>query len=615
MTPHTPFHRLQGALDPDAGARNRIRRDVLQRIHPPEPADLLGRLRTILTPAHTRHRHVRMQMLERLLPVSAPVRSGYRFPKWVAAAALVLIVARMSPLLFLAPQSSAQSSVLIVPTRGDVRIALHGMWQPLTEEVEIADGVRLRTGDGEATILLHDDGTIRIAPRTTVTLHDVSDRPAPGPGGPTLTLAEGTIWLQGLLPGHLRGIEVAAPGGSVVVHRSSVSLQTTADPSTAVRAWDRSVAVFGAQESQSVLAGEQVTLSEGAALPAPRRMESAAYEDPWVMQNLSRDAVHQREVAQMQKERRAARAGILPGTPLYPVKRAAERMDVLLTFDTQSRTQKKIDYAATRLNEAAALLAEGASGALLPLAEYRETLLALASGTGENLTQVLLSNELEEASAGLSAALPTDELYALKRIVLETSAQLAAGDIRAQDVEAMLLLDSLHGLRTAIRDENEAAMRQSFDALQPSLALLDRPAAEGGLAESVRKEIIALLTETATSLQQKQRPGDPATETGTLRVAINQELAPFLPPPPPPRPPVPRVTPEEIDAELSGILTRLDIYDLPRSRFNQLQYELARIRGHAAEGSILRRLYRSLEPALARHVLPAIEDLRTRLDR
>lgn len=607
MSTEPLFHRLRQELHPRPQAQDRIRRDLLQRINQQTaPTNLLEHIRTLLQASDEQRVRLRSMIMGRLLP--EPSRFSYRLPKWLAAGALVLIGLRASPLLFLAPQTIAHSSVIIAPTQGTVLLSLHGLWQPITEEVEVQEGVNIRTMNGEVTLLLHDDGTIRLGPHTTVTLHDVSDRPEPGTGGPTLTLTSGTIWLQGLLPDQLRGIEVVTPGGSVLVHRGSISLEAKVEDITKVRVWDRTADIVQNGQTSTVLSGETTTLTSANTTAVARPIDPAGYTEPWVMQNLSRDAVHQREVAQMQQERRAAQAGILPNSPLYPVKRVAEKMDVLFALSAQSRAQKQLEHASTRLNEAAALIAEDAN-ATQPLTDYRRLLLEIATGSGQDANRALLSQELISTTAELAAAMPADQLYLLKRTVLEASAELSPETIDTQDVEGMLLLDSLNGLQLAIQEYDTDTLQRTFDALRPSLHLLHLTEEEGGLKENDRKEIIALLTGTAEALQKSNEETD---GSDALLSQLTNELSPFLPPTPISTPPTP-LTPEQIDSLLAGILTRIEIYDLPRSRYNQLQYELAQLKDHPEEGTILRRLLRGLEPELAQYVKPALEELREKM--
>ena len=72
------------------------------------------------------------------------------------------LVVRLSPLLFIAPHSIAQSPFMLLPTRGSVSILIGGVWQPVTEEMSFTKSALIRTEEGEATLVLHDDGVIRL---------------------------------------------------------------------------------------------------------------------------------------------------------------------------------------------------------------------------------------------------------------------------------------------------------------------------------------------------------------------------------------------------------------------------------------------------------------------
>jgi hypothetical protein len=162
--------------------------------------------------------------------------------------------------------------------------------------------------------------------------------------------------VQSLVPRTFGAIVVAMPFGDVRMYESSVSidLRTVAD----VAVWDRSALVDRGDDTMTIHAGDRVQLWSKN-IPNVRRIPVREYLESWASQNLDRDAVHRREVAEFQRERRAVLAGILPTSPLYPVKRAAEAVDVFLTFSDAERTRKQLSYAEGRLNEAAALLREG----------------------------------------------------------------------------------------------------------------------------------------------------------------------------------------------------------------------------------------------------------------
>lgn len=593
--------RARDEATPSDAQKQHVWQGIVHRIELPALTGMFDRVRALLTPSVQQQFAMRSRMFMRLSPVQ--VRSSYSRSKWVAAFVLVLLALRVSPALFLAPQTIAESSVMLLPTRGNVEIALHALWQPVVDEFTIDEPLQLRTDDGEATIILHDDGTIRLASDTKVSLHDVSDRPEPSIDGPTLTVSQGQVWVQGLLPKHLRGITIATPYGSVTVHAGSVSIAVE-DGRTTVRVWDRQADVSHAGVATSLIAGDRARFGEAAQLSVTE-LSNEEYAEDWVAQNLRRDAVHQREVAQMQQERRAAQAGILPTSPLYPVKRVAEKVDVLLTLSPEAKVQKQLQQASTRLNEAAALLADGGTGAVTPLKEYKEALLAIASGSGgDSVTQFMVRQQVAENTADIAAALPSDELYPLKETVLRASVELAVSTVDASDVDGILLVDTLDALRQSIDAGDAAGAQATFTSLQPYLSSLEE---NDSLKPDVKKEVMGLLSKAAEKLQLQ-------SGTGLEITTLSADLEPYLPKPPAVPTPTP-LTDEEINVLVADIRARILVYSQARSRWNQLQQELVHLQGHYDEGRILRRLYDALpENGLARYVRVAIQELRERVE-
>ena len=63
-------------------------------------------------------------------------------------------------------------------------------------------------------------------------------------------------------------------------------------------------------------------------------------------------------------------------------------------------------------------------------------------------------------------------------------------------------------------------------------------------------------------------------------------------------------------------MQRIDVYDQPRSRRNQILVELSKLKGHPDEGRILRRLYNTLPTEnLSIFVRRAIQELREETSR
>ncbi len=577
MTTAQDLRAVKSLLDPAEGAQVRVWNRIRERIAPSRARGFLEQVRTYLTPDQQSVFSIGRGFLPALQPVLVPARPL----KWVAAFVVVIIALRASPFLFLAPQTAAQSSVLLRPTKGFVTISLDGLSQPLEQDLELLQSTTIHTDDGEATIILHDDGTIRLAGNTSVTLQDLTDRPEKGSGLATLLLSSGTVWVQGLVPDHLRGLSVVTPNGVVTVHGGSVSVSVE-EGRTVVETWDRHARLEREGEADIVfVAGERLVAQDGQPFSV-ERMPDSAYDKDWPKQNLERDAVHQRAIAQEQRERIAARAGILPTSRLYTVKRIAEEVDVLLTFDHESAVKKRVAQAQTRLNEATTLIAEGESGASLPLQEYQLAMLDIAGGSGDLVTQRLVEEGVTENVAQLGAQLPDSEVYVVKRLVLDTSAKLPDAPINESDVENAFVGDTVDALQIAAAEGDQKAIEEGLETLAPYIEDLPE---DTEIDPTTKKEVISRLTRVADTLQD-----DATTEEGSGSVAlrtVSRVVRSYMPAVPPPA----HLTAEEVHVMVALILDRVFVYSQYTGQTNQLTYELRKLHDHPDEGMILRALY------------------------
>ncbi|MDD5623682.1 MAG: DUF5667 domain-containing protein, partial [Candidatus Peribacteraceae bacterium] len=477
----------------------------------------------------------------------------------------------------------AEMQVTLAPTQGEVYVLMENLWQPLTEELKLEAGMRIKTLDGQASIILGDDGVVRLDANTIVQLLDASDRLEPASElVPTLKLFLGRLWVQGLVPSHLRGITVSTSDDSVTVNEGSVSISSDEETVT-VEVFDRRARVARGDEEAVLVSGERMQLRENSVLMT-KKIPEARFGEEWVEDNLGRDAVHRQEIAQLQQEKLAARAGILPTSTLYPVKRAAEAMDVFLTFGEEARIQKKLQYADQRLTEAAALIKEGETDAVsVSLEEYRTTLIALATGSGDGtLAQFLLQQAVVETTAEISAALPGDAGYALKKVVLETSTTLSNDVVPEGDVQGGLLLDTLAALTQAVEEGKVSGLQQTWEELQPQLALLSESGST--LSPAVRKETMAALGELATTLAEQSVEGKTADLDPTLLTAVSAYLPSEESGPP-------TLSESDVMGIVAGIKERIFVYHLQQPRINQFLRELAALQGLPDQGRILRRLY------------------------
>lgn len=586
---------VRDVLAPPPGILERVWSHVIASIDPLRSSLLWERLRQALAPAEELRDLLWSRLGVRLTPAYARAFSS-RPAKWVAAVAVVLIAVRASPLLFLAPSSIAGSSVTLFAGDGDAEVLLGSLWQPLTGEVTLLSPTRVQTQEAGATIVLHDDAVFRLGPGSRVALLDLSDRPETSDHETTLTLEQGTLWVLGLVPKHISGITVVTSQGRVVLHEGSVAIEERSGGEVLVRVFDRSATVLRHGSQRSLVAGERVVITGDADLTAAK-MSSATFQELWVAENLTRDAAHQREIAQLQQERRAASAGILPSSRLYPVKRLAETVDVLFSLTPEERARKMISQANTRLNEAAALLTAGGTvEAESALREYRDTLIQVATGSGGSpIVQSLLQTEVVDAGpATVAAALPGDDAYVLKQAVDETIAALPA-DVEKPDVEGKVLLDQLSAVkRQAAQGDTELA-RETLSQLTDSLAFLETAGSLSLIPADVREEAKAA-AEQAVAAVEGPLEGIDLTLGAPPKVLVVPQHTRIRP-----------MTPEQVAAKVQEIRGRIFVYGTKKAQYDALTDQIGLLIRNPDRGRILRELATILpRNGLAQRVLREI---------
>jgi hypothetical protein len=593
---------LKKQLNPPRGAKKRIFSRVTGDIKDPV---ILHAVHKELSPSETQLSHVWERVCMKIShwedqhsPSTFFPWLSYRTVRWMAVCVIFLFFVRLVPALLLAPPTVASSAALLIPTKGEVSLSLRsGVWESVAGESMLKEGSLVRTRGGEATLILHDDGVIRLAPFTAVEVHDLTDRPLGSNSPVTVTLIHGKIWVQGLLSPHVSPLTISTSYGNIAVHEGSVSVEE--GTAVVVDVWDRRAVVQRNGDWLPLVAGERTWLWEGN-IPVVKKIALIDAEAQWNAQNLSRDASHRQDIAKWQHERRADIAGILPTSPLYPVKRVAERIDVLFTLGEESRLQKNLDSAQRRINEAAALIANGIEGTDL-ISEYQTTVLSLVDPMAEDSLAQMLEDALQESTATIAAVSPGEAGYVLKRAMLEAHAELTAlsdADIKEGDSAGILLLDSLSTLLVSL-DEKKVST-EAFEELFAALSVLEDHSLD--MQADIRKESRTLLSALALRLKAIGGYED-------LLTALN----PYLPV-------SNTVIVELTDSEIQQIAERiaqrvLNTFTMKRSRENQLFTEIKALRGHPAQARILRRLHQTFEdqPWYAGYVREEMKNLRESL--
>lgn len=573
---------VQKLLSPSKAKKQAIWQRVQQSVAPASQ-EVLDALSGTLNASAGVHASLKQRILAHLEPQHGTIWGSVM--KWTASFAVVALLVQMSPAIFLVQPSVAQSDVLLLPQDGQVAISVQDMWEDVQDQLIVQNGMRIRTYDGgTATIVLRDDAVVRLDEGTIIQIHDTSERVdrAVEPV-PTLSLLAGRIWVQGLVSETVRGITVSASFGHTTVHDGSMSIEST-EEMTAIKVWNRYANVAKADEAVFLVAGQQTQLRQDNPILI-KKIPEVQYTEAWASSNLSRDAVHRRYIAHLQHERRAAVAGILPTSKMYAAKRFAEEVDVFMTLGEEARVQKRIDQANRRLNEAAALIAEGEDAEAIaePLQEFRGALVALGE-TDDSVSQFLLRQSVSEAFSDVVAAQPGDESYIIKEAVLQAGADLPDTVVDETQIQEIMIADHLASLMNALSADNPATFEEHWAMLKPETIALQRE--DSPLDMEVRREAQIVLGQIALMLQED--------EYSTLGVkdAVIEDLTAFLPPEEVSAPIL--LTEEQVNLVIADIVDRVYTYKMPQSRQNQLRIEITALEGHEEEGRFLRALKRSL---------------------
>ncbi len=598
ITPRA-LEEAKNSIVPSQDLALRVRRTILQRITETPSAFLADAARAI-TPTPNFAAFVRERVLTHL---GVPEMSvGRTFIRFSAAFAALILMVRFIPIVLLAPTTLAVSGVELLPG-GPIDVMVQGTWVTITTPMALHEPTMVRTGNASAKVLIHDDGVVRLGPGTTARVN--VPRTSSDPTDPTITLIDGQLWVLGLIPPAFPGITVQGSQGLVDVHAGSISIFDH-DNRFHVAAYDGGAIVQTEKGDHLLVLGERLKMRNN--IVASQRVTQKSFADAWVQENIMSDLGHRDDIARIQAERRAEMAGILPNSFLYPAKRIAEEVDVLFALSSKSRSEKRAQQATTRLSEALALIKEGdVTEANASIAEYHSSLLALASGSGDNLVKFLLKKQLQEVTALRVTSTQSQDLSIVRDAVAQVSGVLPNTGLQEADIEGYVLVDRLNDLNHLLstREDVPGALA-AYKELQPYLTSI--LAADAKVHPLLKKEAASLIANAAELIKELK-----ITAQGdmTLIASIEENLAAFLPQ----EPVVATISEEELNQNVAAMVERIFTFKMARSRYNQLLVEMEQIRHSPHRGTLLRRLYRALPPnGLAHYVRAEIKDFGNELD-
>lgn len=588
------------ALRPTKAFHHTVKQRILHAVQPPIVESLLSLVSRTQPVSHRKP-----SLRHHVMPQSPRIHSWI---KWSAAFALFLLIIRSMPLILLAPSTLAETSVQVLPAGDDVTMFIGGVWQNITEPQVLNGSAMISTGASRATIVLNG-GVFRLNPDTTLKIHALSI----GDVGPTATLVgNGQVWALGLLPPGVDGLALETDAGTLQLNAGSASVYQNGSK-VSVAVYDKGVTFSHDGQPMFLVSGEKTSFINGKSTSITT-MPVSVFADPSVADNLSQDAVHRAQIAALQQERRIEMAGILPTSVLlYKAKRVAEQVDVLFTLTDDGKTAKHLEQANTRLSEALALWKSGYHDeAQVPLAEYSDSLVALASDAQSNIVQDLIKQQIVDASTTLTSSDDDDaqkNIAFLHDAVQRVDAAIPNADLSSLDIQGYVLVGELSDISKLLSvDHNPEAAATMYVNIRPYLTSL--LSSDSGIHPLLQREANVHLVSIATHLQDAKETG----KDSDIIAAMEKDLVAYLP--------SDRATIEELnsvaDAYAQQALVRILNLDLYSSRYNELFREMDTIisdRNNPNRGLYLRKLKAVLPADLQDYVNVGIKRLGDELQR
>ncbi len=331
------------------------------------------------------------------------------------------------------PQTvEASNSVYLVITNGDPIIKPLGQnWKMAQQLQELNIGDTIQT-DHDDIVEIHffDSSVTRLANNTELTITDFFKESLDEKI--ELKLKNGRTWNKVIQAvSNSSDFTVNTHNSSVSTKNATFDILAGTNQPTSINVVDHLIDVKILQsEANSVVAKTKVaggykvevkvSSEKTVAQTAQIKPIENEYTNDWFTENKEKDKIHLDNLEKKREEKIIAAAGILPNSPLYPVKKGLEEAKNVITNPDQST--EKLEKITKKFRQAAALSAK---------AEYSESNVILEEFKNlfqEAKNETALKPQLEKALAEMqndyTTVLPGTQEYKIKELLRELELQI-----------------------------------------------------------------------------------------------------------------------------------------------------------------------------------------------
>lgn len=556
----------------------------------------------------------------------------------VTASALVLLIS-VSAVLFSIdgrqPVSASDSNFLKVHS-GKVEIKNAGSsdWQVVDQSFEFYPGDFVRTHEGAAvTLHFFDDSQLRLDENSLLLISNISSSPTFSQQAVIdASLHNGRAWVQALnVKDDFAGLSLSTRHALIDVINGSVDVKTNIFDDTEIRVLKRQAKVSALNTNErSVLTSQILNASEKAIFKNEIEDQGSdllsSYadislltaedrEESWFLGNLEKDRINLAQLNEREWLRLQSATGYVPGDFLYPVKRAKERLSLMLSFSENDAAETQTNIANQRLSEAIVLIQQGRSEEAKQLLEEYSDLVEEINQ--KNLTDKEVRKKLSKKAVishqkTVLATLPGDaEVNLVKKVLDETEEFLADTPEEKAGVRLKNAVDNLANVQDFVTNGDLDSAKKIltnhdltiFEVLQIAENLededlkrdlygkvLETQSAQKKILEEIQLSLESKSSEASRVVELLLENANKKIETGidTVVEVVKPQLPDVV---------IAEQTPLPIDEKVQAFVDKVNIYKSERGKSNQVERLLSENPTQAKSIEFLGQVKSQLDPS------------------
>ncbi|HEC21207.1 MAG TPA: hypothetical protein ENI70_01690, partial [Candidatus Peregrinibacteria bacterium] len=273
-----------------------------------------------------------------------------------------------------APLISASKSAYLNLVEGVVFVKRDNEWKRLANNTELEkNDIVVTSSNSSAEIYFFDDSITRLNEKTEIQIKSLkSSQENPTQKSILIELHKGRIWSKAIhLLNEESSFNIQINNLLTTLNNAAVDIEHTPDEIRVTTA-ENFANIQVVDPWREITHKTKLTKNHEVKIPLRRSqlivtnkgipiksVQKKTKEEEWFQENREKDKKHDSNFTLKKKLEAENKAGILPGSALYPAKKVVEQAKLALTFNKTARATAQLNIANTRLAEAVTLIEKG----------------------------------------------------------------------------------------------------------------------------------------------------------------------------------------------------------------------------------------------------------------